>query len=202
MQNEIIEVILTGGRIEKVINEEIGRLNYTDTSFKAWVEQAHCPLNFSKHLLMLKDSQDITGADLEAITACCTHTPGKRVIIAHGVNTMIRTALHLKQFAELAAKAEHPELMLTEKQMAKLQSVAGSLRKITGKTVAAVVEERCDCYREDAEGNIEFTWKDSCGAARSFFAVGPSGMLRPCLHIPYNICHWKDFRNFKQCRPV
>ncbi|MBQ7401021.1 MAG: asparaginase [Lentisphaeria bacterium] len=98
MQSEIIEVILTGGRIEKVINEEIGRLNYTDTSFKAWVEQAHCPLNFSKHLLMLKDSQDITDADLEAITACCTHTPGKRVIIAHGVNTMIRTALHLKQF--------------------------------------------------------------------------------------------------------
>ena len=91
MQNEIIEIILTGGRIEKVINEEIGRLNYADTSFKAWVEQAHCPLNFSKHLLMLKDSQ-------EAITACCTHTPGKRVIIAHGVNTMIRTALHLKQF--------------------------------------------------------------------------------------------------------
>ena len=97
---------------------------------------------------------------------------------------------------------QHPELMLTEKQMAKLQSIAGGLRKITGKTVAAVVEERCDCYREDAEGNIGFTWKDSCGAARSFFAVGPSGMLRPCLHIPCNICHWKDFRNFKQCRPV
>lgn len=97
MQNEIIEIILTGGRIEKVINEEIGRLNYADTSFKSWVEQAHCPLNFSKHLLMLKDSQDITDDDLKAISACCTHTPGKRVIIAHGVNTMIRTALHLKQ---------------------------------------------------------------------------------------------------------
>lgn len=96
MRNEIIEVILTGGRIEKVINEEIGRLNYTDTSFKAWIDQAHCPLNFNRHLLMLKDSQDITDADLEAIAACCTHTPGKRVLIAHGVNTMIRTAEYLK----------------------------------------------------------------------------------------------------------
>ncbi|MBO5959263.1 MAG: asparaginase [Lentisphaeria bacterium] len=98
MANEIIEVVLTGGRIEKVINEEIGRLNYADTSFKSWVEQGHCPHNFSKHLLMLKDSQDITDTDLEAIVACCTHTPGKRVLIAHGVNTMIRTAQYLQQF--------------------------------------------------------------------------------------------------------
>lgn len=97
---------------------------------------------------------------------------------------------------------QHPELMLTKKQMSKLPEIAGRLSQLTGKYVVPVMEERCTCYREDAEGKIEFTWQESCGAARSFFAVGPAGMLRPCLHIPCNICHWKDFHNFKSCRPV
>lgn len=96
MAKEIIEVILTGGRIEKVLNEEIGRLVYTDTVFKSLVDQSHCTLNFKKHILMLKDSMDITPVDLEAIAACCSYTAGKRVLAIHGINTLIRTAKFLK----------------------------------------------------------------------------------------------------------
>lgn len=95
MTTEHIEIILTGGRLEKVLNEELGRLVYTDSTFKNLLEQSHCTLNFRKHVLMLKDSRDINEVDLEAISACCIHTPGKRVLIVHGVNTMIRTAKYL-----------------------------------------------------------------------------------------------------------
>ena len=96
MSNEIIEVILTGGRLEKVLNEEIGRLVYTDTVFKSLVEQARCTLKFQKHALMLKDSREINEVDLEAIAACAEHTAGKRVIISHGIHTLIRTAQYLQ----------------------------------------------------------------------------------------------------------
>lgn len=95
MTKEHIEIILTGGRLEKVLNEELGRLVYTDSVFKLLLEQSHCTLNFRKHVLMLKDSRDINEVDLEAIAACCVHTPGKRVLVVHGINTIIRTAKYL-----------------------------------------------------------------------------------------------------------
>lgn len=95
MVNEVIEVILTGGRLEKVLNEEIGRLFYTESCFSTMLEQSHCTLDLKKHTLMLKDSLEINQDDLDAIAACCAHTPGKKVLISHGINTIIRTALDL-----------------------------------------------------------------------------------------------------------
>ena len=67
MVNEVIEVILTGGRLEKVLNEEIGRLFYTESCFSTMLEQSHCTLDLKKHTLMLKDSLEINQDDLDAI---------------------------------------------------------------------------------------------------------------------------------------
>lgn len=99
MTQETIEFILTGGRLEKVLNEEIGRLVYRDSVYKQMLTQAHCTLNVQKHILMLKESSEINGTDLESIAFCCSFTPGKRIVIAHGVSTMIRTAQYLKERA-------------------------------------------------------------------------------------------------------
>lgn len=97
MPVETVELILTGGRMEKVLNEEIGRLVYTDSVFKTIIEQAHCSLKLHKHSLMLKDSSQINSVDLEAIAACCAYTPGKHILIAHGITTIIQTAQYLQQ---------------------------------------------------------------------------------------------------------
>lgn len=96
MTQETIEFILTGGRLEKVLNEEIGRLVYRDSACKQMLAQAHCTLNVQKHILMLKESSEISETDLESIASCCSFTPGKRIVIAHGVSTMIHTAQYLK----------------------------------------------------------------------------------------------------------
>lgn len=96
MMQETIEFILTGGRLEKVLNEDIGRLVYRDSAYKQMLIQAHCTLNIQKHILMLKESAEINETDLESIASCCSYTAGKRVIVAHGVSTMIRTAQYLK----------------------------------------------------------------------------------------------------------
>ena len=92
--------------------------------------------------------------------------------------------------------------MLSPEQLKKLPILAGRLQKrFPNKKVYYVVEPECTCYKQD-NGEIKLTWNTQCSAMRNYFAVGPSGYVRPCLHLPKEIIYWNEIDRFYDVRPL
>lgn len=90
-----IQVILTGGTIDKLYNPLKGELGFTQTHIPAAFEQGRCGVNLEVQQLCLKDSLDMTDEDRAQILAACQDSAHQQIIITHGTDTMAETARYL-----------------------------------------------------------------------------------------------------------
>lgn len=94
--NETIRILITGGTFDKNYDEINGRLYFNDTHLPEMLKLGRSRLDVEVRTLMMIDSLEMTDSDREIIAEQCRATPGDRIVITHGTDTMADTARYLE----------------------------------------------------------------------------------------------------------
>ena len=95
-----VNVITTGGTIEKVYSEQTSTVENLDSKIDRYLSRLRLPDCEVRVLpLMNKDSLEMTDADRSAILELIEQMVSERspVVVTHGTDTMVQTGLYLKQ---------------------------------------------------------------------------------------------------------
>ncbi|MFC1732652.1 asparaginase domain-containing protein [candidate division KSB1 bacterium] len=87
-----IQIIATGGTLDKRYNELDGNLVFKDTHLNEMLAVARCTTSIELNNVMLKDSLDMDEKDREKILNACLISKKDKIIITHGTDTMVETA--------------------------------------------------------------------------------------------------------------
>lgn len=87
-----IELLITGGTIDKQYNELNGELVFTHSSVGTMLEQGRITLDYSLETIMLKDSLDMNDDDRQKILERCIDSNYSHIIITHGTDTIVQTS--------------------------------------------------------------------------------------------------------------
>jgi L-asparaginase len=101
-----IKIITTGGTIDKIYFDAKSEFQVGAPQIGDVLKEANVTLGFEITPLLRKDSLDLTDADRNRIYKAVKSCPQNRVIVTHGTDTMITTALVLK-------KIVHKTIVLT-----------------------------------------------------------------------------------------
>ena len=94
--NGKIRILITGGTFDKTYDEINGRLFFKDSHLPEMLTLGRSRLDLEVRTLMMIDSLEMTNADRSLIAEQCIATPGERVVITHGTDTMADTARYLE----------------------------------------------------------------------------------------------------------
>lgn len=100
----MIQLFITGGTIDKQYDIRTGELSFPPTSLPELLSEAYCTLTISSQVLMQKDSLQMDDADRSQIEQACLNSEFNHIVITHGTDTMVETALRLQANAALVAK--------------------------------------------------------------------------------------------------
>jgi len=95
-----VNVITTGGTIEKVYSEQTSTIENLDNKIDRYLGRLRLPdCDIRVMPLMNKDSLEMTDADRNAILAVVEQILSEptSIVITHGTDTMVQTGLHLQQ---------------------------------------------------------------------------------------------------------
>lgn len=88
-------IITTGGTIDKVYFDDMSDYQIGDPQIGAILEHMQVAFDFEVNALMRKDSLHFTDADRTAICEAVRASDVKHILITHGTDTMVKTALML-----------------------------------------------------------------------------------------------------------
>jgi len=91
----VIAILVTGGTFDKQYNELTGTLTFRETHVTEMLRLGRCRVDVSVRQLMMIDSLEMTDADRQAIADTCQRSPESRIVITHGTDTMVETAMTL-----------------------------------------------------------------------------------------------------------
>ncbi len=88
-------ILATGGTFDKEYDELSGRLDFHDTHVPKMLELGRCRLDVTVRTAMMVDSLDMTDADRELLVSLCRRAAERQIVITHGTDTMVDTAVAL-----------------------------------------------------------------------------------------------------------
>lgn len=92
-----ILILVTGGTFDKEYNELTGELFFKDTHLQEMLSLGRNLAPVKAHTLMMADSLQLTDADRQLIVDYCMAATEAQIIITHGTDTMVETAIKLAQ---------------------------------------------------------------------------------------------------------
>ncbi len=98
---EKLLIVTTGGTIDKIYFDDISDYKIGDPQIGQILRQLQVDFEFEVKALMRKDSLDFTTDDRQVIFAAIAASNASQVLVTHGTDTMIETALLL---ADIPAK--------------------------------------------------------------------------------------------------
>ena len=90
-----IQFFTTGGSIDNGYSTQVSQFIVGEPAVKTILEEGNVTFDYSINSLFRKDSLEITEMDRKIIYKAVTACPHNRVIITHGTDTMVETALAL-----------------------------------------------------------------------------------------------------------
>jgi L-asparaginase len=102
-----IRILITGGTFDKDYNELSGQLYFQDSHLPEMLKLGRCNLDLEVRTLMMIDSLDMTDDDRLIILEHCRQSAEDRIVITHGTDTMVQTAV------ALAGKVPDKTIILT-----------------------------------------------------------------------------------------
>ncbi len=99
-----LTLLVTGGTLDKDYQTTTGALVFSETHLPAMLRQANTTLAIETRVLMLKDSLEMTDLDRDEIAQACQDANTESIVITHGTDTMVDTALALSENANLCNK--------------------------------------------------------------------------------------------------
>ena len=103
----VIRIFVTGGTFDKEYNEITGKLFFKDTHLDEMLKLGRCKLNLDIQTLMMIDSLKMTNVDRNLILQSCKDTEEDKIVITHGTDKMVKTAILLGQ------NIKHKTIVLT-----------------------------------------------------------------------------------------
>lgn len=100
----MIQLYITGGTLDKQYDTSNGELNFPSTHLPELLSEALCTLPIQREVLMQKDSLQMDDADRLHIEQACLNSEFEKIVITHGTDTMVETALRLQANTALASK--------------------------------------------------------------------------------------------------
>jgi L-asparaginase len=91
----MIQVFVTGGTFDKDYNFISGELYFKDTHLPKMFDRGRCTLDIDVKSLMMIDSLEMTEEDREIIRHNCSRSKSDKILITHGTDRMVKTALLL-----------------------------------------------------------------------------------------------------------
>lgn len=95
LTNQPLQLFITGGTIDKQYQETTGDLVFPASHLPTLLQEANSTLEIKMQVLMQKDSLEMTKQDRTLITQACTDSKYRKIVITHGTDTMVETALML-----------------------------------------------------------------------------------------------------------
>ena len=96
LQHMHIHFISTGGTIDKLYFDAKSEYQIGSPQVKVLLDEWKPSFTYEIEPLLAKDSLEITTADRELIRAHVLATSAEKIVITHGTDTMVETALHLQ----------------------------------------------------------------------------------------------------------
>jgi L-asparaginase len=90
-----IKIFTTGGSIDKVYSTQSSQFEVGSSQVWPILDEANLNLEYEIEALLAKDSLEITDADREMIAGRVRQEACRHILITHGTDTMINTALVL-----------------------------------------------------------------------------------------------------------
>ena len=90
-----IKVFTTGGSIDKFYSTQTSEFEIGDPRIPEILDQANVAVDYEIETLIKKDSLQLTDRDRDEIHDMVKSDPHRRILITHGTDTMIDTALAL-----------------------------------------------------------------------------------------------------------
>jgi L-asparaginase len=90
-----IKILATGGTFDKIYYDAKSYFHIGEPMATPILEEANVTFDFEVESILKKDSLEIDDDDREAIRKRVTQEPCDRIVITHGTDTMVKTALCL-----------------------------------------------------------------------------------------------------------
>ena len=94
-----IKIYTTGGTIDKTYFDQKSAYQVGEPQASGVLERANVVVDYEVVPIMQKDSLDLDDSDREMIRAIIAADPAQRAVVTHGTDTMIETAMYLKEVA-------------------------------------------------------------------------------------------------------
>ena len=91
-----ISILVTGGTFDKSYDDINGRLFFRETHVPEILKLGRAKVAYKIRTLMMMDSLDLTEDDRHQIATACAEEATDRILITHGTDTMVKTALLLQ----------------------------------------------------------------------------------------------------------
>jgi len=95
-----IRIFVTGGTFDKEYNELSGELFFKETHLHEMLKLGRCRLLLDIKTLMMIDSLEMTDSDRKIILENCIRADENKIVITHGTDTMVQTAMFLAGFVK------------------------------------------------------------------------------------------------------
>lgn len=92
MNENLIQVYITGGTFDKDYNFITGELFFKDTHLNSMLQRGRCTLDLDIKTLMMVDSLEMTEDDRSIIIHNCKRSKCDKIVITHGTDTIVDTA--------------------------------------------------------------------------------------------------------------
>jgi L-asparaginase len=112
LSTQPIQLFITGGTIDKQYQATTGKLNFPTTHLPQLLQEANSTLDIQVQVLMQKDSLEMTDLDRELIDQACSNCKSQMIVITHGTDTMVETALSLLKHV-ITHKSSNKTIVLT-----------------------------------------------------------------------------------------
>jgi len=90
-----IRILITGGTFDKYYDAIRGEMTFSESHLPELLQQARLTIPVVREGCLLKDSLQMTDEDRELIVRACGFAPESQLVVIHGTDTMVETAVRL-----------------------------------------------------------------------------------------------------------
>lgn len=162
MEKLKIAFIQTGGTIDKDYPRKTGGYAFEidKPAFERILQNLGPAFEFESHLVLKKDSQDITTEDREALKTFINDLTADKIIVTHGTDTLIETSKYLDGGWEktiILVGAKLPERFVNSDASINLGAAIGAVQTLEHGVyvcMQGVIIPAANAYRDPDSGNF------------------------------------------------
>ncbi len=96
----MITILTTGGTFDKVYFDALSEFRIGEPMAQELLEEANVSFDYRIESILKKDSLDMTDEDRQLIRDACIDVDNDMILVSHGTDTMVETALALAGIAD------------------------------------------------------------------------------------------------------